>query len=266
MTKQDIKLGEGITIHKIDTVLSFGAPFQLFTYRAGYFAMNAALGAANLNFDFGLSEEGPALNISDFTIFVPTDEAFKSIGSVLETADLTTLQEVLKYHIIPSNVIFSPSLGNVTVPSLQGTDLVFTVLPDGSAWVNGAKITFANTILFNGVAHVIDAVLAPGAFDRASLQPSAPAASRLAFPDATSVSQLPFSSVSFAFGTDVGSYTSTPVLLQTVAAVAVATGAPNTTTTTTSGLPAYTGAAAGKALPSAIAALAGAAGFAAALL
>jgi hypothetical protein len=227
--------------------------------------MNAALGAANLNFDFGLSEEGPALNISDFTIFVPIDEAFKNIGSVLETADLATLQEVLKYHIIPSDVIFSPSLGNVTVPSLQGTDLVFTVLPDGSAWVNGAKITFANTILFNGVAHVIDAVLAPGPFDRASIKPSAPAASRLAFPDATSVSQLPFSSVSFAFGTDVGSYTSTPVLLQTVAAVAVATGAANATATSSGGAAEYTGAA-GRALPGAVAAIAGAAGVAAAFL
>jgi hypothetical protein len=150
-------LGEGITIHKVDTVLSFGAPFQLFTYRSGYFAMNVALEAAQLAIDFGLSgPEATGLNISDFTIFVPTNEAFESIGSVLESADQATLQEVLKYHIIPSNVIFSTALGNVTVKSLQGADLVFTVLEDGSAWVNGAKIIYANTILFNGVAHVID--------------------------------------------------------------------------------------------------------------
>lgn len=119
--------------------------------------MNAALEAAHLNFAFGetgADEQG--LNISDYTIFVPTDEAFKSIGSVLETASLETLQEVLRYHIIPNNVIFSPSLGNVTVPSLQGNNLTFTVLPDGSAWVNNARISFPNTILFNGVAHVID--------------------------------------------------------------------------------------------------------------
>jgi hypothetical protein len=150
-------LGPGITIHKIDTVLSFGAPLQLFTYRAGYTALNGALQAAQLAIDFGLS--GPdqvGLNISDFTIFVPTNSAFENIGSVLASADQATLQTVLKHHIIPSNVIFSPSLGNVTVKSLAGEDLVFTVLQDGSAWVNGAKITFVNTILFNGVAHVID--------------------------------------------------------------------------------------------------------------
>lgn len=150
-------MGEGITIHKIDTVLSFGAPLQLFTYRAGYKAFNAALEAAELGFDSGLTgADTPAVNISDYTVFVPTDDAFKSIGSVLASANQSTLQEVLKYHIIPNNVIFSTSLGNVTVPSLQGTNLTFTVLPDGSAWVNGAKIIFTNTILYNGIAHVID--------------------------------------------------------------------------------------------------------------
>ncbi|KAJ3940652.1 uncharacterized protein N0V96_009663 [Colletotrichum fioriniae] len=229
VTQADIKLGEGITIHKIDTVLSFGAPFQLFTFRAGYLAMNAALEAAHLNFAFGetgADEQG--LNISDYTIFVPTDEAFKSIGSVLETASLETLQEVLRYHIIPNNVIFSPSLGNVTVPSLQGNNLTFTVLPDGSAWVNNARISFPNTILFNGVAHVIDS---PGNFDRSSLKPAAPASERIAFSGASSVSSLPFTSVSFA--TDMMAFTATPSLLQTIAAVATATatGAANATAT-----------------------------------
>ncbi|CAI0641348.1 unnamed protein product [Colletotrichum noveboracense] len=204
----DIKLGEGITIHKVDTVLSFGAPFQLFTFRAGYRAMNAALEAAHLNFAF---------------------------------ADLETLQQVLQYHIIPNNVIFSPSLGNVTVPSLQGANLTFTVLPDGSAWVNNARITFPNTILYNGVAHVIDSVLSPGNFDRASLQPSKPASDRVAFPNASAVSSLPFSSVSFA--TDLMAYTTTPILLQTVAAVA--TPSANATATTSQPVPVATGAASG---------------------
>ncbi|THY11380.1 FAS1 domain-containing protein [Aureobasidium pullulans] len=245
----DIMLGEGITIHKVDTVFSFGAPLQLFAYRAGYLNMNAALEAGNLGFDVGLS--GPdqkGLNISDFTIFIPTDEAFETIGSVLASADLETLQTVLKYHIIPNNVIFSPSLGNITVTSLQGDNLTFTVLPDGTAWVNNAKITFPNTILYNCVAHVIDAVLAPGKFDRASLQPSAAAAERVAFPSASAVAKLPFTSV--AFEGDTMTYSSTPALLQTVAAVAtsrsnaVATSRPTANATTSSApLATYTGSA-----------------------
>ncbi|KAG9603399.1 FAS1 domain-containing protein, partial [Aureobasidium melanogenum] len=239
VTQADIKLGEGITIHKIDTVLSFGPPLQLFTYRAGYRAMNAALEAADLGFDVGLS--GPdqkGLNISDFTIFIPTDAAFDSIGSVLESANLETLQEVLEFHIIPNNVVFSPSLGNVTVPSLQGDNLTFTVLPDGSAWVNNAKITFPNSILFNCVAHVIDTVLAPGEFDRSSLKPSALAAERLSFPSASPVAVLPFTSV--AFEGDTMTYTSTPRLLQTIAAVATSRPTANGTSSTPP-LATYTG-------------------------
>ncbi|KAI5269637.1 FAS1 domain-containing protein [Aureobasidium subglaciale] len=251
VTQADLKLGEGITIHKVDTVLSFGAPLQLFTCRAGYLNMGAVLEAANLGFDVGLS--GPdqkGLNISDFTIFIPTNEAFDYIGSILESADLETIQDVLRYHIIPNNVIFSPSLGNVTIPSFQGTNLTFTVLPDGTAWVNNAKITFPNTILFNCVAHVIDTVLAPGEFDRATLEPSALAADRLSFPNASKVAKLPFTSV--AFEGDLMTYPSTPALLQTVAAVATgasrsAAATPATTTSngssTSPPLVTYTGSA-----------------------
>lgn len=154
---QDIKLGPGITIHKVDEILSFGAPLQLFTARAGYSSFNAALGAANLGIDFGLSGSDTAtlLNVSDFTVFVPDNAAFARIGSVLESADVATLQNVLRYHFVP-NVVFSTGLGNVTVTTLQGDELTVSVFPDGSAFVNGAKITFANNILWNGVVHVID--------------------------------------------------------------------------------------------------------------
>ncbi|KAJ4399129.1 hypothetical protein N0V91_009661 [Didymella pomorum] len=232
VTQADIKLGEGITIHKVDTVLSFGAPLQLFTYRAGYTALNAALEQANLNIDFGLTgADTTSLNLSDYTIFVPTNDAFANIGSVLGSVDVKTLQDVLAYHIIPNNVIFSPSLGNVTVPSLQGTNLTFTVLPDGTAYVNNAKIVFPNTILYNGVAHVIDSVLAPGNFSRSNLTPSAPPASRIAFPGATPVSHLPLASSGLAFFGDVMTYSTTPELLKTVAALATPT--PNMGVSTT---------------------------------
>ena len=284
VTEADIKLGEGITIHKVDTVLSFGAPFQLFTYRAGYTAMNSALQAAQLAIDFGLN--GPdqvGLNISDFTIFVPDNAAFENIGSILATADKETLQTVLKHHIIPKNVIFSPSLGNVTVKSMADEDLVFTVLPDGSAWVNGAKITFVNTILYNGVAHVIDGVLNPLApFDRASLHPEAPAAERTAFLSATRVSPLPIPSASLAFFGDAMTYTTTPELLKTLAPLAVPTptsasaattssspsmvtsvGVSGTATGTSPPMEMFTGAAAGGLAPAAGMAVVGAAGLAA---
>lgn len=231
VVEADIKLGEGIIIHKIDEILDFGAPLQLFTYRAGYTNFNGALNAANLGIDFGLTgDDTTLLNITDFTVFVPDNAAFERIGPVLEKADQTTVQQVLQYHLVPNNVIFSTELGNTTVKTLQGEDLTVTVFPDGSAFVNGAKIIFPNNILYNAVVHVIDNVIAPGPFDRATLDPSSPTESRIAFPGATTVEDLPFSSVSF-FG-DMMTYSTTPMLLQTIAAVPTPTSTAGATTTT----------------------------------
>lgn len=154
---KDIKLGDTVIIHKVNKPLSFGAPLQLFARRDGLLKFNAALAAADLPYNFGNIgyDSADKLNISDFTVFVPNDAAFELIGSVLEGADLETLREVLTYHIV-DDVVFSTELANVTLPSLQGADLTFTVAEDGTAWVNGAKIVFTNVLLFNGVAHVID--------------------------------------------------------------------------------------------------------------
>jgi hypothetical protein len=108
-------------------------------------------------------------------------------------------------------------------------------------------------------------VLSPGEFDRASLKPSAPASERLAFPNATAVSDLPFSSISFIG--DLMQYTSTPVLLQTMAAVAVPTSTSVITSTTPSGpsAPEFTGAGSGL-LPCTLLALSVAVGAVAVLL
>lgn len=78
-------------------------------------------------------------------------------------------------------------------------------------------------------------VLAPGEFDRASLQPAAPAASRVGFPSASAVSHLPLASASLAFFGDVMTYSTTPELLKTVAALAIPTAA-TTTASAVSGM------------------------------
>jgi hypothetical protein len=92
------------------------------------------------------------------------------------------------------------------------------------------------------------------------LKPSAPAAERLAFPNATSVSKLPFPEGQIAFLTDLMAYTTTPVLLKTVAAVATPTAKVAATTSKPS-VAAFTGAANGQ-LPRGIPALAVAVGVA----
>lgn len=155
VTTADIALGAKIIIHKIDTVLPLPLPFLELTAEAGYTDINAAIVAAQVPLPLGAPGSSSS-NATDFTIFIPNNSAFEDIASVLSAVNTTVIQEVLAYHVIAGNVIFSPSLGNVSVPSLEGSNLTFTVAQDGSAWVNDAKIILPNIIFFNGVAHVID--------------------------------------------------------------------------------------------------------------
>ncbi|KAI6779338.1 uncharacterized protein J7T54_000436 [Emericellopsis cladophorae] len=214
VTEADIEIGDSVIVHKIDNPIAFSPTLEAYTLRDGLLNFNAALATADLPVNFG--DDSDKMPISDFTIFVPNDAAFENIGSVLEGADLETLQEVLTYHLVADNVVFSTALGNVSLPSYQGGDLTFTVAEDGSAWVNNAKIVFPNVLLANGVAHVIDSVLNPADddFDREDIMPYADASDRVAFEDASPVSELPFSAP-----TPEMTYT-TPGLLETYAAVA----------------------------------------------
>jgi hypothetical protein len=101
------------------------------------------------------------------------------------------------------------------------------------------------------------------------LKPAAPASEHLAFPNASSRQNLPFSNYAFEF--DQITYTTTPVLLQTYAAVATpsasATRSANATiaTSTTPPLATFTGAGS-VFVPDAAAGLAAAVGVAAAIL
>jgi uncharacterized surface protein with fasciclin (FAS1) repeats len=150
-------VGTDVVIHKVNAVISFGVPALLFLGRYGYNGLNAALIESDLGVfagnDISSSDETP---VTDVTFFIPTDLALEEISSVLATANQSTLQSVLSYHLIQDNIIFSPSLSNTTVPTVGGQDLTITVADDGSVFVNQAKVILPNVILYEGVAHIID--------------------------------------------------------------------------------------------------------------
>lgn len=104
-------------------------------------------------------------------------------------------------------------------------------------WHTSLTGNYCLSALQSATANCPYSVLAPGEFDRASLKPSASAAARVAFPGATPVSHLPLASVSLAFGGDLMTYTTTPELLKTVAALVIPTA-----TATVSGSTLSTGA------------------------
>ncbi|WP_145104887.1 fasciclin domain-containing protein [Cereibacter sediminicola] len=107
-----------------------------------------------------LKGEGP------FTIFAPTDAAFAALpeGTVedlLKPENKERLTEILTYHVVPGEVMSSNLAEGMTAETVQGGELTITL--EGGPKVNGTAISQPDVDASNGVIHVIDGVLMPGA-------------------------------------------------------------------------------------------------------
>ncbi|KAF7190603.1 Fasciclin-like arabinogalactan protein, partial [Pseudocercospora fuligena] len=88
VTQADIQVG-GITIHKIDEVLAIPSKASVVAQAAGLTSAVEALTKASL--------ASTVDSVADLTIFVPTNEAFKSVPADISIETLTT---VLTYHAV----------------------------------------------------------------------------------------------------------------------------------------------------------------------
>jgi uncharacterized surface protein with fasciclin (FAS1) repeats len=114
----------------------------------------AAISAAGLTAE--LAAKGP------FTVFAPTDEAFKNLpagayDNLLK--DAGKLKAILNYHVICGHVM-ARDLKSGEVATAQGTPLTAAV-SSAEVRVNGARVVQADTVATNGIVHAIDAVLLP---------------------------------------------------------------------------------------------------------
>jgi uncharacterized surface protein with fasciclin (FAS1) repeats len=122
---------------------------------AGHFTtFAAAINAAGLTAD--LAARGP------FTVFAPTDEAFKKLpagayDSLLK--DAGKLKAVLNYHVV-SGYLMAKDLKSGEVATAQGTPLT-AVVSSSDVRVNGARVTKTDIAATNGIMHAIDAVILP---------------------------------------------------------------------------------------------------------
>jgi len=117
----------------------------------------AALKAADLT--GALSQAGP------FTVFAPTDDAFKAIAGlteILQTANKERLANVLKAHVVSGKLTASDLRDGQTLTTLDGEELVVSV-SGNKVMVNGAEVTQPDTMAANGVVHTISQVILPGA-------------------------------------------------------------------------------------------------------
>lgn len=104
-----------------------------------------------------LKGEGP------FTVFAPTDEAFKKLPADQLSAllkDKAKLTKVLTFHVVPGSVKAEDVVKLKSAKSVEGSPIAISVSPDGVT-VEGAKVTSTDIICSNGVVHVIDTVILP---------------------------------------------------------------------------------------------------------
>jgi uncharacterized surface protein with fasciclin (FAS1) repeats len=101
-----------------------------------------------------------------FTVFAPTDEAFKklppgTVENLLKPENKAQLVKILTYHVVPGKVMSSALAGKKTEAKTVEGEMVMVDATMGGVTVNGAKVVTADVAADNGVIHVIDTVLIP---------------------------------------------------------------------------------------------------------
>ena len=103
-----------------------------------------------------------------FTVFAPTDEAFKKLPAgqldyLLKPENKATLAALLKYHVLPGAYdaarITKPETKQYGIKSVQGQN-VNVDLRKG-VMVSGATVAKTDVKASNGLVHVVDTVIVP---------------------------------------------------------------------------------------------------------
>lgn len=123
----------------------------------GFKTLVAAVKAAGLVET--LKGDGP------FTVFAPTDEAFKKVPEaalkdLLKPENKSKLQAILKFHVVSGKVMAADVVKLTEAKTVQG-QMVTVKTEGGNVMINGAKVVKADIACKNGVIHVIDTVIMP---------------------------------------------------------------------------------------------------------
>lgn len=108
-----------------------------------------------------LSGEGP------FTVFAPTNAAFAklpagTVETLLKPENKDQLVAVLTYHVVAGKVMAADVVTLDSAVTVQG-ESVSIVVSDAGVSVDNAMVVVTDIEASNGVIHVIDTVILPGA-------------------------------------------------------------------------------------------------------
>jgi len=163
VTTADVKATNGV-VHIINKVLippGLSVPtIPAVAKAAGLKTLLAAVGAAKL----GATLSGPG----PFTVFAPTDDAFKALpkgalDALLLPANMGLLVKLLEYHVVSGEVAAGDLKNGEHVKTLEGQDVNITIA-GSTVSIDKAKVTQANVYAGNGIVHVINAVMLPPGF------------------------------------------------------------------------------------------------------
>ncbi|HUU82799.1 MAG TPA: fasciclin domain-containing protein [Phycisphaerae bacterium] len=110
-----------------------------------------------------------------YTVFAPTDEAFKKLGKELDDLqkpeNKAELQRILKHHVLDGQKTAAVIKTMKAAKTLAGENVRITV-KDDVVMVDAAKVTNADTKASNGLIHIVDTVLMPKGEPEEQLQPA----------------------------------------------------------------------------------------------
>lgn len=101
-----------------------------------------------------------------FTVFAPTNAAFDklpagTVDTLLMAENKQKLTDILTYHVVPGAYRSSDITDGMTLKTVNGQLLTFTMKEDKWYINDSSMITIADVISSNGVTHVVDTVLMP---------------------------------------------------------------------------------------------------------
>jgi uncharacterized surface protein with fasciclin (FAS1) repeats/plastocyanin len=137
------------------TCIYLSSVYDIVSNSIDHTTLKVAVDACSLNTT--LSGPGP------FTLFAPTDSAFNALPSgtlAALLADIPLLTSILTHHVVLDSIISDSLVNGQILQTFLGTDLTVSFSPNGIL-IDNALVTIADIISYNGVVHVIDAVLLP---------------------------------------------------------------------------------------------------------
>ena len=152
----DLLASNGV-VHVVDAVIQAlpETVLDVVVNSESHNTLEAAVLAAGL--DGALSDPDASL-----TVFAPTDDAFSVIPSAVldalladPTGDLT---QILLYHVVGSAALSTDLSTGMMIETLQGDEVMVTIT-NGVVKINDATVVVADILTYNGVVHVVDAVI-----------------------------------------------------------------------------------------------------------